>query len=510
MLAFGYLFAIYAWIQPVGYRRTYPTHSERLAFARSFVDNKGLRVLYGEPHDVATVNGYTAWRVGGTLAIAAAAFGLLATVRAFRSEEEAGRMELVLAQPVSRRTAFSGAATAVAAAGLVLWLAELGGFLVAGIPVSGSAYLALATVSVLPVSAGIGALASQLAPTSRLALGLGGALIGLLLALRVVADTSSAGWLRWTTPFGWAEELRPFASAQPVVLLLPLTVAGVLVVVAARLSRNRDIGTGVLPAHDTAAPRVRFLSSSTGQAFRSERNGLVVWIVCVAAFAFLLGVISASVSSSGIPQSVQHQIAKLGSGSIATPAGYLAFVFIFFLVAVSLFSCAQIGAARREEERQQLETILALPVGRARWLGGRLLIGAAAASVISLVSGLTTWLGAATAGVDTSPARLIEAGANCVPAAVFFLGVAALAFALAPRRSSGIAYGIVIVAFVWQLVGSLLGAPGWLVDLTPFRHVGLVPVQPFRTASAVALAGLGGVAMVAALVGFGRRDLMSA
>jgi ABC-2 type transport system permease protein len=130
--------------------------------------------------------------------------------------------------------------------------------------------------------------------------------------------------------------------------------------------------------------------------------------------------------------------------------------------------------------------------------------------VISLVAGLTTWTGAATAGVDISPARLLEAGANCVPAGVFFLGVAALAFALAPRRSSGIAYGIVIVAFVWQLVGSLLGVPGWLVDLTPFRHVGLVPVQPFRAAAAVTLVALGGVAMVAALVGFGKRDLMSA
>ncbi len=56
-----------------------------------------------------------------------------------------------------------------------------------------------------------------------MALELGNAASGCLTALRVVADTSSgAGWLRWLTPLGWAEELRPFTSSQqPLALLLP-------------------------------------------------------------------------------------------------------------------------------------------------------------------------------------------------------------------------------------------------------------------------------------------------
>jgi ABC-2 type transport system permease protein len=91
-IAFAYLFAAYSFIQPVGYRHAYPTPSDRLGFARSFAENRGLRLLYGEPHDVLTTSGYAAWRVGGVLAIAAAAFGLLAAVRALRTEEDAGRM----------------------------------------------------------------------------------------------------------------------------------------------------------------------------------------------------------------------------------------------------------------------------------------------------------------------------------------------------------------------------------------------------------------------------------
>ena len=63
------------------------------------------------------------------------------------------------------------------------------------------------------------------------------------------------------------------------------------------------------------------------------------------------------------------------------------------------------------------------------------------------------------------------------------------------------------VAFLWQLFGSLLGAPKWLVDLTPFAHVGLVPAQPFRAAAAAVMLALAALASLSALWWFRRRDL---
>jgi len=508
-IAFGYLFALYAYIQPIGYRHAYPTISDRLGFARSFADNKAIRLFYGEPHDLLTVSGYAAWRVGGTLAIVAAVFGLLAAVRALRTEEDTGRMELVLAGVLGRRTAYLAAMAAIAAGILILWLAELAGFVAGGLPVGGSAYLALATASVVPVCVGIGAVASQLAPTRRIALELGGAVVGLLFLLRVIADTSSgAGWLRWATPLGWAEELRPFSGAHPLVLVLPVTASVLLLAAAARIAAGRDVGTGVVPTRDTAEANLRLLSSPTAQALRSERSSLIVWLISIGAFAFILGMISTSVSSAGISKSVQREIAKLGSGSIVTPTGYLAFVFIFFVLAVSLFACAQISGVRREEAEERLETLLAQPVSRGVWLGGRLLLATCASVTISVLAGLLTWAGAASQGLSISLPRMLEAGANCLPAALLFLGIAALAYATVPRASAGIAYGLVTVAFLWQLVGSLLGVPKWLVEVTPFEHVGLVPAQPFRGGAAAIMVGIGLLAAVAAFGAFSRRDLI--
>jgi ABC-2 type transport system permease protein len=507
-IAFAYLFAAVAFIQPISYRHTYPTVSDRLSFAHAFGANKAVVLFYGKAFNLLTVGGYSAWRVGGTLALFAAVFGLLAAVRAMRAEEDTGRAELVLAGVIGRRSQFIAAIGAIAAATLLLWFAAFIGSVAGGLAVGGSAYLALAVVSPIPVFTGVGAVTSQLAPTRRLALELGGAVIALAFLLRVIADTSTgAGWLRWVTPLGWAEELRPFTGAMPLVLLLPVAVSVVLVATAARIYLGRDIGSGVLAARDTAPARLALLSSPTQQALRGERISLLVWLSSVGLFAAVVGVISDSISSAGISKQLDQTLSKLGSGSVLTPKGYMGFSFLFFVLVVSLFACSQIAAARHEEAEQRLETLLALPVGRRRWLGGRLALAVGAAAAISVTAGVLAWAGARSQGVSVSLATMIGAGANCLPPAVLFLGLAAVAYATVPRAAAGIAYGLVAVAFLWQLFGALLGAPKWLVDVTPFAHVGLVPAQAFDAAGAAVMVALGVVAALGAVWLFERRDL---
>ena len=111
------------------------------------------------------------------------------------------------------------------------------------------------------------------------------------------------------------------------------------------------------------------------------------------------------------------------------------------MLALSLFVCFQIAAAREEEAEQRLETLLALPVGRRRWLAGRLAVAALGAAAIALVAGLLAWAGAAAAGAGVSFGALLGAGANCLPAALLFLGLGACSTrssrARAPRSPSG-------------------------------------------------------------------------
>src|SRR5581483_4510339 len=102
------------------------------------------------------------------------------------------------------------------------------------------------------------------------------------------------------------------------------------------------------------------------------------------------------------------------------------------------------------------------------------------------------------------------AGINCLPVAILFLGIAALAYGVAPRAGTAIAYGLLIAAYLWQLIGTLLGAPGWLKKLTPFAHVGLVPARPFGVGAALVMLGIGLAAGLGAVAPFKRRDLADA
>ena len=378
------------------------------------------------------------------------------------------------------------------------------------LPPGGSAFLALAVVSPVPVFAGVGALASQIAPNRRLALALSLTAVGVAFALRVIADTTSGtGWLRWATPLGWVEELQPFAGPRPAVLLLSPAVALVLVLLSMAIAVRRDVGSGLLQARDASEPRFQLLSSPLAQALRSECGTLVAWMAGVGLFAFVVGVISDSFAS-GLSSTVQHDLERLGGASLITPTAALSFYFVFFALVISLFMSSQMTAARHEEAEQRLETLFACPVSRRRWLAGRLALAAGGGIALALAAGLLAWAGAASQSADVSLPRLLEAGANCLPAAALFLALAALAFAAIPRATTVIAYGAVVVAFIWNLIGELLGAPGWTLGLSPFQHVGLVPIHAFRLPAAAAMLALAAPTIIASIAVFERRDLAGA
>jgi ABC-2 type transport system permease protein len=507
-LSFAAFFLLYAAGQTSAYRSTYPTMQDRLDFARSFGDNKAVRLFYGVPHDLLTSGGYAAWRVAGVLALFAAGWGLLSAVKSMRAEEDAGREELVLSGAVGRRASFTASIAAGLAGAAVLWAAVWVGLVAAKLPAGESALLALGTGGVALVFVGVGALVSQLASTRRLALELGVGVFAVAFVLRVIADTSeTVDWMRWLTPLGWAEELRPFSGSEPAVLLLLLGAAAALIVGAGWIAMRRDIGEGLIHTSDTTEPDLRMLSSPASQALRDERGRLAAWLIGSGVFAVIIGVLADSVSSVNVSESLQQQLEKLGAGSITTASGYIAFCFLFFILVVCLFGSSQIAAARHEEADEQLETLLAEPVSRRAWLAGRLALAAGGATVIALATGVLAWAGAVSAGADVSFGDMVGAGANCLPIALLFLGLGALAFALFPRATVGISYGLVLLAFVWELFGSLLDLPSWAVNLSPFHQVALVPSQDFKAAAAVVMLAVAGLASLLAIWRFESRDL---
>ena len=135
---------------------------------------------------------------------------------------------------------------------------------------------------------------------------------------------------------------------------------------------------------------------------------------------------------------------------------------------------------------------------------------AAAATALALAAGVLAWAGAVSRAPTSPSARMVEAGANCLPVAVLFLGLGGLALALVPRAGTTIAYALVGAAFLWETIGGLIEAPGWALDLSPFHHVGLVPAESFQAGGAAAMLAVGALAGLAGARCFERRDLAGA
>ena len=202
-LWFAALLGGLAYIQPAAYRHSYPTIADRVAFAHAFGGDRALRLLYGVPHQLLTIGGYTSWRIGHIAALIVAVWATMAAVGGLRGEEQAGRTELLLALAVSRRNVLVATLAALMVEAGALWAALLAGLLISGLALTGSVFLAVAVCWTALVFASVGAVAAQLAQTSRRALELALGCVALAFAVRVVADTvSGAGWLRWGSPLG--------------------------------------------------------------------------------------------------------------------------------------------------------------------------------------------------------------------------------------------------------------------------------------------------------------------
>jgi ABC-2 type transport system permease protein len=507
-LSFAGLFFVAALMQAAAYDQAYPTLEDKAAFAASFGQNAGIRIFYGVPHDLLTSGGYVSWRVGGTLGIFLSVWGLLAGVRA-RAEEDAGRQELVLAGPVSRRLTLKAFAAAVTCGAALIMLAGAAAAMLGGLAIPGSLYLGLQGALVGLFFAAVGTVTAQIAPSRRIALGIGLIVFAASFLLRVVADTiDSADWLRWLTPMGWAEEMRPFVGARYWPALLLVVGALLLVALAMRLQLRRDIGSGLIGSHDRREAKLGLLGSPVALALRLERATIIAWIAGTAAIAVIFAAIAHSVTS-GLTDQVENVVKNFGAAGLSAQV-YIGFLFVLYVFAACLFVCSHLTVTRHEEAEGRLETELAEPVSRHAWLSSRMAIALLGVLGIALAAALFSWAGANATGTKMALGDLLVASVNCLPSALLVLGLGALVFATVPRATSGVAYGLVSAAFVWWMLGTAIDAPAWLLDLTPFSHVALVPVQDFKVVPALIMSAIGLVGCAAALPLFRRRDLVGA
>jgi ABC-2 type transport system permease protein len=291
MLFFAATLAVVA-----GYEGLYPEGSDR-SEAVALGEHPGFRAILGSGAGLDTAGGFTAWRFGGPAVIIVAVWSYLAATRLLRGEEDAGRAELVWAGAITSSTVVHSVMTVAAGATMVLAAGAGLGMVAGGASVGGSALSAASVAIGGFVFGAFGVAAAQVLPTRRAAaLTSGGAVVGAFL-VRAIANTKDGReWLRWATPFGWSELVRPFGdrTAAPFVVAVATTAA--LGLVGARLARHRDLGGAIVPDRPSRPPRQAGLRSSLGFASRQGLPRAAVWVVPLLVLTITFGLLSRDIS----------------------------------------------------------------------------------------------------------------------------------------------------------------------------------------------------------------------
>jgi ABC-2 type transport system permease protein len=463
-----------------------------------------------------TVAGFTAFKISMTLMLLGAVWGLLTATRLLRGEEDGGRWELLLAGPTTRRRGTAQALAGLGAGAVALW--ALTAILTVAVGLDSSVqiaagpalYFALAMAATAVMFLAVGALASQLAPTRRQAAAYAATFLGGCYAVRMIADAGlGLHGLIWASPLGWVEQLRPFDGPQPLALLPIAALTAALAIATVWLAGVRDAGTGILNDRARSAPRLRLLSGPAGLAIRLARPAVIGWWTAIALSALLFGLIARSAGTTIEGSSATTVLAKLGATGTGTDA-VLGVCFLVLAVLIAFAAVGQVTAARSEESSGRLDHLLAGPVSRSRWLGGRLLLAVAVLVAGGVAAGVFAWLGAASQHSGTSPATLLEAGLNLVPPAIALGGIGVLSFGAWPRRTALVGYAVLTWSLLADIVGGFGGsgpASRLLLDASVFHQMTSAPaVSPNWTANGIMVA----IGVACALLGgiaFNQRDL---
>jgi ABC-2 type transport system permease protein len=513
-LVWGAVFGLYVASSALGYAASYKTAVQRAQLVATFGTNVGVNALFGPAHQIGTVAGFTAWRSLGVLSIVGGVWGVLAGTRLLRGEEDSGRWELLLVGHTTRRGATAKALAGLGAGLLTLWgltaviAVAVGRAHTVNIAVGPALFLALALVSSAAIFLTAGALASQLAPTRRQAAGYAAGALGVSFALRMIADSGTGlDWLRWISPLGWVEELRPLTSPRPLMLLLIAALVAAMAGLTVHLAGSRDLSGSVIADRSSARPRTALLSGPTGLAIRLTRAVVIAWGVSIALLGLMMGLIAKSVGSAlSADAGDRVTFARMGfRGSGAEQ--YLAITFLIIALLVAVVAAGQVGAARGEEADGRVDHLLVRPISRYGWLAGRLAVATGCLIAAALVAGVSSWLGAASQHSGVGLPTLLNAGLNVVPPAVFVLGVGALTFGVWPRAVTSVTYGLIAWSFLLDIIGGAVNISHWVLDTSVFHQMAAAPaINPNWTIGAT-LITLGVAAAAAGAVTFRYRDL---
>jgi ABC-2 type transport system permease protein len=471
-------------------------------------DSPGIKALTGLAAAPATLGGAVWTKIWMTCAITLALGVVFLVTRSGRADEELGRTELLRSRMLGMH-AYSVASWLVNAAlcvviGLFVALASAGlGLDPAGAGTAGSWVVGASVTGVGLFALGVGAVAGQVASTSRGANALGSIVVIACYVLRMVGDLGD-GTLTWVSPIGWGQQMAPWGANRwwPFALLVVLTL--VLLAVAWLAEARRDHGAGLLPQWPGKASAPQRYATPLGLALRLQRGPIIGWTLAVVLGALLLGSVVKQMNDLLADAGSQTSAIVHGTG-VAALLGLMAGLIALIVAVFAIQSTTQL---RADEASAILEPQLAGALSRTRWVLERLLIPTVGAAVLLAVGGWLIGAGyGATIGDSSQGVRIAGAALAYWPAVMVLVGLGVLLFGYVPRVAIPVSWGVLSALWIVLLIGDALHLPGWVLDVLPFSATPYLPAEQMTWTPLIIMTVVAVVLAWAGLDRFARRDV---
>jgi ABC-2 type transport system permease protein len=509
------LWVIILALVPVGYVSSFnglfPTAADRQHYADISIHNAGFVALYGQLAGP-SIGQLVSWRAG-FLPVIVALFTLLTVIRHTRTDEEAGRTELVASAAIGRHAQLAAALIVSFAANLVLGLILFAAVAGQGLPVAGSLAFGAEFAVAGWMFAGVAAITAQLTSGARSARSIAILVLGVAWVLRLAGDISAIGsgtldWLSWISPIGWAQHVFPYGGDHwwPILLGVIFTAGTAWAGVA--LQSRRDFGAGLLADRLGPATAAAGLRSPFGLAWRLQRGPLIGWAAGFAALGLVFGAVAQSVGDLADDSGALTDIFARMGGATGLVNSYFASVAGILGIIAAGYAIQAALRLREEETTGHGEVVLTSTVGRLRWAGSHLVFALLGPVVVLAVAGLLEGLvyGLASHDVGGQLGNALSGTMAQLPAVWVIGAVAVLLFGLLPRWAP-VAWGVLGVCVLVMLVGTTLQLSQWILDISPFTHVPHLPGGDAVATPFIVLVLVAVVLAAAGLTGLRRRDI---
>ncbi len=492
----------------VQYQTTFESSLDQSGL-QALVENPAIRILFGPPLALDDAGGFTVWRTGTPVMILASVWILLAATRITRGEEEAGRLDLLLAGRLRMVGVVLRSMAAIAGAALVISAAVGAGLIAAGTDPTGALVYAAAVLGVTLTFAACALLAAQIMPTRSAAVGVTVASLGVAQLVRMLADGAPRlAWTAWTTPFGLTARAAPYADNRigPLLVLAAFPIAFGLGALAT--ARRRDAGSGVIEFVTSRRPRTGLLRSIGGFAVRRGIRPTVGWAAGIGAYFLLVGALIASILEFfETNRRFAELAAAAGFAGLDSVNGFAAALFSLLAIPTGLYAATRLAALVADEKARRWTPVFATAVPRIRLAGTEIAVTTAGMVMLHIIAGLAIWTGAVITGAPLSIDHALAGALNSAPVAWLAVGAAALAVGWLPSAVGAIGAVPVAGGFFLNVLTQGTNAPVWVVDLSPFVHLAAVPDAPPNWAATGAFCAIGAALVAVGLAGYTRRDL---